>query len=64
MITAVRATPPIAWGDLWQHAEVVDGVLVEEPVRPGSSSPGAGVYDRSGRVPEADRYGRLVCVVA
>jgi hypothetical protein len=66
MITRVCSVPAIAWPTGWEDAEVVDGVLVEEP--PPAFAPrdraGAGAYDRFGRVPDTERCGRLVSVLA
>jgi hypothetical protein len=63
VIRRVSTIPAIAWPSGWEDVEVVDSVLVDEPpVLP--AGPVAGTYDRSGRVPDAGRYGRLVSVVA
>ena len=64
MITRVTSLPAIAWPAGWDDAEVVDAVLVEEPAHAAAPAGGAGAYDRSGRVPGAGRYGRLVSVLA
>ena len=63
MTTPVTTLPAIAWPPGWEDAEVVDSVLVEASPAPAEPR-SAGAYDRFGRVPEADRYGRLVSVVA
>ena len=66
MITRVSNVPTITWPAGWEDAEVVDSVLVEEP--PPAFAAGdrasAGAYDRFGRVPDAERCGRLVSVLA
>jgi hypothetical protein len=62
VISSVHSLPAIAWPPGWEDAEVVDSVLVPEP-GPLRAGPGAGAYDRSGRVPDAERYGSLVSVV-
>ena len=69
MITRVPNVPAIAWPAGWEDVEVVDSVIVEEPpaaARAGSApgQRGAGAYDRFGRVPDAERCGRLVSVLA
>ena len=70
MITRVSNVPTITWPAGWEDVEVVDSVLVEEPppaARPGFGAReqrGAGAYDRFGRVPESERCGRLVSVLA
>jgi len=52
----------------WEDVEVVDSVLVDEPLaaaRAGAvRADAAGVYDRSGRVPAFRRFGRIVDVLA
>ena len=66
MITRVSSVPAIAWPTGWEDAEVVDSVLVDEPppaFAPGDRA-GAGAYDRFGRVPDTERCGRLVSVLA
>ena len=69
MITRVSNVPTITWPAGWEDVEVVDSVIVEEPPAaggPGFAAPerGAGAYDRFGRVPETERCGRLVSVLA
>ena len=72
MITRVSSVPATTWPSGWEDVEVVDSVLVEEPppaARPGFGAreqrgAGAGAYDRFGRVPDAERCGRLVSVLA
>ena len=63
VITGVDKVPAISWPPGWEAAEVVDGVIVEEPPSepPGPAGP---VYNRFGRVPDAERYGRLVSLLA
>jgi hypothetical protein len=68
MITRVSSIPAMTWPS-WEDVEVVDSVLVEEPPpaaapRSAASDPGAGAYNRFGRVPDAARCGRLVSVLA
>jgi hypothetical protein len=63
VISSVHSLPAITWPAGWEDAEVVDSVLVHEP-GPLRTGPGAGAYDRFGRVPDAERYGALVSVVA
>jgi hypothetical protein len=65
MITRVSSIPAMTWPS-WEDVEVVDSVLVEEPPPgPGPvAAVDAGVYDRSGRVPAFQRFGRIVSVVA
>ena len=70
MITRVSSVSAMTWPAGWQDVEVVDSVIVEEP--PPAARPGlgpreqraAGAYDRFGRVPDAERCGRLVSVLA
>jgi hypothetical protein len=70
MITRVPSVPAPAWPATgWEDAEVVDSVLVEEPPAAGRTrfpprEPTAGTYDRFGRVPERERCGRLVSILA
>ena len=63
VITGVDKVPAIFWPPGWEAVEVVDGVIVEEPPSepPGPAGP---VYNRFGRVPDAERYGRLVSLLA
>jgi len=68
MITRVSSISAMTWQS-WEDVEVVDSVLVEEPPpaaerRSAASDPGAGGYNRFGRVPDAARCGRLVSVLA
>jgi hypothetical protein len=66
VIASVQPIPSAAWLSGWEDVEVVDSVLVEE--RPAAPAAGPAVdtagYDRSGRVPAFQRFGRLVSVVA
>jgi hypothetical protein len=66
VIASVQPVPFAAWPSGWEDAEVVDSVLVEEPPPARDPVPAvdAGVYDRSGRVPAFQRFGRIVSVVA
>ena len=67
MIASVQSVPVAAWPSGWEDVEVVDSVLVEEPrpaARAGAPTVAAGLYDRSGRVPAFQRFGRIVSVVA
>jgi hypothetical protein len=66
VITRVQPVPFAAWPPGWEDVEVVDSVLVAEPPAPRAAAPAvdAGVYDRSGRVPAFQRFGRIVSVVA
>lgn len=69
MITRVSSVPATAWPSGWEDVEVVDSVIVEEPPPAARAERGprrraAGVYDRFGRVPETERCGRLVSVLA
>jgi hypothetical protein len=69
MITRVSNVPAMTWPSGWEDVEVVDSVIVEEPApaAAGRFAPrdlDAGAYDRSGRVPDAARFGRLVSVLA
>jgi len=61
--TRVDKAPATVWPPGWEAAEVVDGVIVEEPPSepPGPTGP---VYNRFGRMPDAERYGRLVSLLA
>jgi hypothetical protein len=63
VITGIDKVPAISWPAGWEAVEVVDGVIVEEPPSepPGPAGP---VYNRFGRVPDAERYGRLVSLLA
>jgi hypothetical protein len=63
VITRVSTLPAIAWPSGWEDVEVVNSVLVDEPPALPAGAP-AGAYDRTGRVPDAACYGRLVSVVA
>ena len=70
MITRVSSVAAITWPSGWEDVEVVDSVIVEEAppaARPRFGPPdqrAAGAYDRFGRVPDAERCGRLVSVLA
>jgi hypothetical protein len=66
VIASVQPVPFAAWPSGWEDVEVVDSVLVEEPppARLAAAPVDAGVYDRSGRVPAFQRFGRIVSVVA
>ena len=65
MITRVQPVPFAAWPSGWEDVEVVDSVLVADPpARIAAPVDDAGVYDRSGRVPAFQRFGRIVSVVA
>jgi hypothetical protein len=71
MIAAVNPAFASAWPSGWEDVEVVDSVLVAEPAAPGSAAHEAwadqltaSVYDGSGRVASAGRFGRLVSVLA
>jgi hypothetical protein len=68
MIAAVTPTFPSAWPAGWEDVEVVDSVLVCEPVSAcagaGGTPVAASVYDGSGRVALEGRFGRLVSVLA
>jgi len=69
MITRVSNVPAMTWPSGWDDVEVVDSVIVEEPPpaaapRIGARDLDAGGYDRSGRVRDAGRFGRLVSVLA
>jgi hypothetical protein len=64
VITRATSIAAVAWPSVWEDAEVVDSVLVEEPpVVPGDDG-GAVVYTRFGRVAGAGRYGHLVSTLA
>jgi hypothetical protein len=59
----VAPVAPIEWEDV----EVVDSVLVDDQpaaARADAAGIGAGVYDRSGRVPGFRRFGRIVDILA
>jgi hypothetical protein len=67
MITRVSSIPATTWPSGWEDVEVVDSVIVDEPApapRFAARDLDAGAYDRSGRVPDAARFGRLVSVLA
>ena len=69
MISRVSSVPATTWPPGWEDVEVVDSVIVEEAPPAGRGrfarrDGGTGAYDRFGRVPEAERYGRLVSVLA
>jgi hypothetical protein len=66
VIASVQPVLFVTWPPGWEDVEVVDSVLVEEPLaaRGAASGVEAGVYDRSGRVPAFQRFGRIVSVVA
>jgi hypothetical protein len=66
MITRVSSVPATTWPPGWEDVEVVDSVLVEEPTPAAQVrfARGAGIYDRFGRVPDVERCGRLVSVLA
>jgi hypothetical protein len=64
VIASVQPIPALPWPSGWEDAEVVDSVLVEAPPPPREPVPAARVYNRFGRVSEAERFGRLVSVVA
>ena len=69
MITRVSSIPAMTWPSGWEDVEVVDSVIVEELPPAGTArfaarERDAPAYDRSGRVPDAERCGRLVSVLA
>jgi hypothetical protein len=68
VIAAVNPTFASAWPTGWEDVEVVDSVLVCEPADGRAGAPetlaAANVYDGSGRVARAGRFGRLVSVLA
>jgi hypothetical protein len=66
VIASVQPVPFVAWPYGWEDVEVVDSVLVEEPPLARIAAPAvdACLYDRSGRVPAFQRFGRIVSVVA
>lgn len=66
MIAAVQPVPYVAWPAGWEDVEVVDSVLVEDPPPRHAAAPAgaARVYDRSGRVPVFQRFGRIVSILA
>jgi hypothetical protein len=66
VIASVQPVPFVAWPPGWEDVEVVDSVLVDEPppAHAVAALDGAGAYDRSGRVPAFQRFGRIVSVVA
>jgi hypothetical protein len=65
VITSVQPHRVVAWPAGWEDVEVVDSVLVDAPPRaPREPLADARAYDRFGRVPESERFGRLVSVVA
>jgi hypothetical protein len=66
VIRSVQPVPFVASPPAWEDVEVVDSVLVEEPPAAHASGPAtdAGVYDRSGRVPPFQRFGRIVSILA
>jgi hypothetical protein len=64
VITSVQPIRVVAWPAGWEDVEVVDSVLVDVPSPARQPIGGARAYDRFGRVPESERFGRLVSVVA
>jgi hypothetical protein len=64
VITSVHPIPAIPWPTGWEDVEVVDSVLVDAPPPAREPAPDARTYNRFGRVPESERFGRLVSVVA
>ena len=64
MITRVQPIPALPWPAGWADVEVVDSVLVDAPPRAREPVADACIYDRFGRVPDSERVGRLVSVVA
>jgi hypothetical protein len=64
VITSVQPIPALPWPAGWVDVEVVDSVLVDAPPRARESVADACIYDRFGRTPESERFGRLVSVVA
>ena len=66
MIRSVQPVPFVAWPPGWEDVEVVDSLLVEEPpaAHASGSADDAQVYDRSGRVPPFQRFGRIVSILA
>jgi hypothetical protein len=64
VITSVLPIPALPWPRGWEDAEVVDSVLVDAPAPAREPIPDAGVYNRFGRVSDAERFGRIVSVVA
>jgi hypothetical protein len=67
VIATVQPVAVTAWPTGWEDAEVVDSVLVEDPPAAARATRPAGearVYDRTGRVPAFQRFGRIVSVLA
>jgi hypothetical protein len=64
VITSVQPISVVAWPAGWDDVEVVDSVLVDAPPPAREPIADARAYDRFGRVPESERFGRLVSVVA
>jgi hypothetical protein len=65
VISSVHPIVAPGWPSGWEDVEVVDSVLVDEPPPAARAEvAGAGVYDRSGRVPAFRRFGRIVDVLA
>jgi hypothetical protein len=64
VITSVQPIPALPWPAGWEDVEVVDSVLVDAPPPAREPVPDAGTYNRFGRVADAERFGRLVSVVA
>jgi hypothetical protein len=64
VIASVQPVPFAAWPSGWEDAEVVDSVLVDTPPPAREPVAEARVYNRFGRVSEAERFGRLMSVVA
>jgi hypothetical protein len=67
VISPVSSAAPAVWSaDAWDHIEVVDSVLVEEPASRSAPADAGGLYDRFGRPAPGDgrRYGALVSVLA
>jgi hypothetical protein len=66
VISSVSSITPALWrAGAWDDAEVVEGVLVEEPA-PRRAAAEGGLYDRFGRPAPGDgrRYGALVSTLA
>jgi hypothetical protein len=64
VITSVQPIPALPWPRGWEDVEVVDSVIVDAPAPARAPLPDARTYNRFGRVPESERFGRLVSVVA
>jgi len=65
VITSVQPAGKTVWPAGWEDVEVVDSVLVEDaPVAGAVAAADAGAYDRSGRLPAFQRFGRIVSVLA